>query len=170
MTQTWNYFSIILFQKWYLIKSDIWLGKSFSNIHRRALRVTKVSSPFLQLKILRGFLPLLHQVSRNSYMKLISWRGIKRNFSCQKLKCLDNKWGVRPLSDSLKICYLNAEVNGFCTTQLGFAQNKLAQPLQSLLVTSYLFFKCFRNHYFSKKNFCPNFMFLEQICVEFSML
>ena len=86
MTQTWNYFSIILFQKWYLIKSDIWLGKSFSNIHRRALRVTKVSSPFLQLKILRGFLPLLHQVSRNSYMKLITWRGIEWKFLLLKIQ------------------------------------------------------------------------------------
>ena len=59
------------------------------------------------------------------------------------LKCLDNKWAVRLLSDSLKNCYLAAEIDWLWTTQLGFTQNKLMQPLQSLLVTSYLFFKCF---------------------------
>ena len=65
------------------------------------------------------------------------------NFTKCILKCLDNKWAVRPHSDSLKICYLTAEVDWLCTTQLGVTQNQLTQPLQSLLVTSYLFFKCF---------------------------
>ena len=62
-----------------------------------------------------------------------------------KVKCLDNKWAVRLHSDSLKIYHLTAEVEWFCTAQLGFTQNKLMQPLQSLLVVHAV---CFiRNSY-----------------------
>ena len=61
------------------------------------------------------------------------------------LKCLDNKWAVRLLSDSLKIVILTPEVEWLCTTQLGFTSNKLTQPLKSHFVTSYLLFNALTN-------------------------
>ena len=66
----------------------------------------------------------------------------KQDFSLPILyvKCLDNKWAVRLLSDSLKIVILTPEVEWLCTTQLGFTSNKLTQPLKSHFVTSYLLF------------------------------
>ena len=80
------------------------------------------------------------------------------------LKCLDNKRAVRLLSDSLKIYHLTPEVEWLCTTQLGFTQNKLMQPLKSLLVTSYLLFKCFSDFVISRDpKELPDWLYLYEL-------
>ena len=53
----------LFFQKWYLIRNDIWLVKSFLDTRYLIRRITKLSTTYLQLRISRGFLPLFLRVS-----------------------------------------------------------------------------------------------------------